>query len=58
MPEIFKGDFFHLSQTMLEILRDDFLTQVGPSVPEIFKDEFFVQVGPFVPGAIFALGYL
>ena len=50
--------FFHLSQTMLEILRDDFLTQVGPSVPEIFKDEFFIQVGPFVPGAIFALGYL
>ena len=50
--------FFHQSQIMLEILSDDFLTQVGPSVPEIFKDEFFVQVGPFVPGAIFALGYL
>ena len=45
MPEIFKGDFFHLSQTMLEILRDDFLTQVGPSVPEIFKDGFFCPSG-------------
>ena len=44
-PEIFKGDFFHLSQTMLEILRDDFLTQVGPSVPEIFKDELFRPSG-------------
>ena len=50
--------FFHLSRTMLEILRNDFFTQVGPSVPEIFKDEFFVQVGPFVPGEIFALRHL
>ena len=34
---------------MPKIFRDDFFTQVGPSVPKIFRDDFFTQVGPSVP---------
>ena len=34
---------------MPKIFRDDFFTQVGPSVPKIFRDDFFTQMGPSVP---------